>query len=628
MDLTRLDTPLIGLMYPSRLEKIIFERGLETVRDLVMISPSAVLFERNFGVETLRKTDEALRALVGDTWCNLHDRLTFGTPERVETAHPEPALSWRQTLASLPAPVLALPVRVALPLRLSNALRRIGIETLDEAAKLEHVNIKSVGKKTLAEIAVCLERVQAETLTPPTTWHALFSALVARLPARPQWILRRRAGLGRPHSTLEAIGRKVGITRERVRQMELQAIERLDRGSPWLVSATRRLADAVGPALLTIAELRGRDAFFQVSRKDEEAFVYFVNQVVRGPVIAVRTEGAVVVSPFTRAEIRERRERLRKIGRSLPFPLEKGALDVAIAERLGWDVGISGSMARLLGDEWRRSGGSFTGYGERRMDTVLAFLRARTRPVRTSHILRRFGRGKIPEEVVYVDGSRVTLPEHLLGWASWEKRLGDRAVELMHEYAAERHWTAGELVAVLRREMDLPPWCNAYSLGSLLRRRTDVRYLGYNAVTVSAVSACRRPYIVELAERLLIEHKGPMFEADLVAKLRARRGFALNTWNCMRHRRPLVRFADGSMGLSPRDVSGGAKAIALVVCTVEERLRASLRRVRVASMRSLLVRLGPIYAAWDLRMLGCVLRHDERFHFTRGHRVGLAEWRT
>jgi RNA polymerase primary sigma factor len=47
------------------------------------------------------------------------------------------------------------------------------------------------------------------------------------LPERESEVIRRRYGLGGEPETLEAIGRRLGVTRERVRQIERQALEHL-----------------------------------------------------------------------------------------------------------------------------------------------------------------------------------------------------------------------------------------------------------------------------------------------------------------------------------------------------------------------------------------------------------------
>jgi RNA polymerase primary sigma factor len=56
--------------------------------------------------------------------------------------------------------------------------------------------------------------------------------VLARLPQREAHILQLRYGLldGETH-TLEEVGQKIGVTRERVRQLEAQALNRLRHSS-------------------------------------------------------------------------------------------------------------------------------------------------------------------------------------------------------------------------------------------------------------------------------------------------------------------------------------------------------------------------------------------------------------
>ena len=55
--------------------------------------------------------------------------------------------------------------------------------------------------------------------------------MVDKLPDREQLVIKRRYGLDgdRDPKSLETIGREMGLTRERVRQIETQALERLAR---------------------------------------------------------------------------------------------------------------------------------------------------------------------------------------------------------------------------------------------------------------------------------------------------------------------------------------------------------------------------------------------------------------
>ena len=49
-----------------------------------------------------------------------------------------------------------------------------------------------------------------------------------RLPERERLIVERRFGLQGERQTLETVGRELGLTRERVRQLEVQALKQLE----------------------------------------------------------------------------------------------------------------------------------------------------------------------------------------------------------------------------------------------------------------------------------------------------------------------------------------------------------------------------------------------------------------
>ncbi len=62
------------------------------------------------------------------------------------------------------------------------------------------------------------------------------SALLGRLPEREAYVLRLRYGLEGEHiHTLEEVGHKIGVTRERVRQLEAQALNRLRHSSALML---------------------------------------------------------------------------------------------------------------------------------------------------------------------------------------------------------------------------------------------------------------------------------------------------------------------------------------------------------------------------------------------------------
>jgi RNA polymerase primary sigma factor len=95
----------------------------------------------------------------------------------------------------------------------------------------------------VAEDARLVEFIADHTVTNPADMvlheellHYLNSALEA-LDPREQYILRARFGLDDGQmQTLEKIGRELRLTRERVRQIEMRALEKLRKPAhnPWL----------------------------------------------------------------------------------------------------------------------------------------------------------------------------------------------------------------------------------------------------------------------------------------------------------------------------------------------------------------------------------------------------------
>jgi len=74
-----------------------------------------------------------------------------------------------------------------------------------------------------------------DNLTAANARSAELAQAIERLNPRMQHVVIRRFGLdGRPPQTLEEVGHEMGITRERVRQLETRALKELRHGAPGL----------------------------------------------------------------------------------------------------------------------------------------------------------------------------------------------------------------------------------------------------------------------------------------------------------------------------------------------------------------------------------------------------------
>jgi RNA polymerase primary sigma factor len=90
--------------------------------------------------------------------------------------------------------------------------------------------LSNEGDAAFGDIVATDEADVEEEVVVGLSEHLLHSA-VAKLPDREQQVIRLRYGLNGDHDpkSLEMIGRELGLTRERVRQIETKALERLAR---------------------------------------------------------------------------------------------------------------------------------------------------------------------------------------------------------------------------------------------------------------------------------------------------------------------------------------------------------------------------------------------------------------
>jgi RNA polymerase primary sigma factor len=97
------------------------------------------------------------------------------------------------------------------------------------------------GDSTLGTMMVDEEALGPEGLLAHAATVGMVETALGSLCARDREVLQRRFGLAghEPH-TLEEIGARLGVTRERIRQIELRALERLARTAP------AGLVDAIG----------------------------------------------------------------------------------------------------------------------------------------------------------------------------------------------------------------------------------------------------------------------------------------------------------------------------------------------------------------------------------------------
>jgi len=645
-----LATPLVQLPFPTRLMRFIERRGLTTVRDLLLFTPASLTLEPNLGRKSVSDAREILKAHLGVTWEVAREAFVLPpAPSSAALRPPTPAENWASLRSRLPKELLdrALDDVPDLPARIRTFAGRRKLTTTSELVAIDYdelANARGVGRGTLRTTLDVLGRscrapFQTASPAPPapiklrevedpipagSTWRSLLHGALRALGATDRLILTQRAGLAGPIPTLAELGECLGLSRERIRQLESRGLDRVRRAA-WHAPAKERLERAAPSPLIVLQLWRHDDALFAFSDDEVDAFTFFVNEVLDGDHRVLRIEESHVLTTLPRDDIEETLRSARILAPRLRYPLPLGEHLEGLARALDRPADEIVRIAPLLEDEWIVEGELVTGFGTTKRGAILAYVRAAQRPVAKTEIEERFGRVNLADDYVFVDHGLVTVAENIPDWERWRRRIPPAVRSLLERHGPERQWTTHELVPLLAEEADLPAWLNDWTLGSLLRDAPEVRYLGRNVVALPEVGE-ERLHVHALVVETLESANGPLDEEDLLRALTQKRGLGPNTWSLIRMRRPFVFFEDGRVGLLPRDVPGGAEAIHRFADAVFASLDARQAGLQQAELRSLLTTLDEPIASWDTRLARSVLRHDGRFRCAAGGAVGLAEW--
>lgn len=626
---------LDDLGLPVRIVNAANARGLYTLREFLSLPPAAFTTERNIGRKTLSETERAILRTLGSSWQDAWSKLK-GPATRTSLPPPAPGPREGETaparwarLALYPRLASLTVVELPLPTRMKNHAAREHIVSAADLVTRSWASLLQTDQLGCGTMHKSLEVLEAALVTaslpdPLVTsehWRAAMSLCLAELEGDLRPILTRRAGLAGELPTLAQLGEELGVSRERIRQKEERAKERI-RTRLARMPFRDRLAALVRDPLTLVTDLD--DPFFAVDPEDEPAYALFVDVLDSG-IRLTRLDDRLFLTRLGETEARALWAQVEETPLRLTYPLAHTRLDAHFAETMPCTEEQATRFVRLLGSRFLCHGGEVRGYGTRREDGVLAYLRAQPGPVHRSELETHLGRGAWPDDVVLIDRGMLTLRERVPGWQAWVERAGQLVARTMKEQAPDRHWTTYELVPVLAEQAEVPTWFNAWSLGALLKESEHTQYLGRNVVALAGEPEVRT-YLVDAVRSILERAGGPMPEREVHDAILQTRGLTETTWALLRLRAPFVLLGDVQLGIAPRDVPGGATALEAAVRAIASALHEEQIGWDRHEVERFFRDLGAPWSAWGSRLARSVLRLSGMFRLTRAGGVGLAEW--
>jgi Sigma-70, region 4 len=623
---------LDSLQLPARMVNFAAEHKLGTLADIAKLHPAALLLERNLGRGTIAKTREVLEPILGTTWEQAALRTSGAVLPQTLSTQPWDRLA--HTVSS--TFFVRLLTQVSLPARMRTFAELHGLSTVGELIALPFtalIHAPNLGPTTIANthaILIALEET-VDASVSVREWKALLQTAIEKLPSREQLVLMQRSGLRGAPLTLEVLGKQLGVTRERVRQLETSAINTIRRTASWLARielALEPLVPQFAQRLDALALKGSGEPFIDDIEQDADAFRFLVEDLLALKGVHIYTfEETAYFGAATASEFTAKLGLLRRVCDAQVFPIPREGFQ----EKLAHAASLSDHEATLLFDllacDFTERDGNVIALGKSRAREVEVYLRMQAAPVSVDKVCSDLGRMPMPACVVWIDRGLVTLAEFIPGFTAWQARLGPVVCSLLAEHDLERQWTTAEILPLLETVAELPEWLNQYSLGSLLRNAIGLQYLGRNVVALASTETLERSHILDLLESALLEAGGPLEEQALLEVVRRTRGLADLTWTMQRMRAPFLLFASKKVGLFPRDVPGGSEHAAPFCERVFQWLEARERGADSRDFDRFTKDLPEPMCSWDARLTRSLLRHDGKFRQAQGGGgIGLAVW--
>ncbi|MBL8683599.1 MAG: hypothetical protein JNK05_30795 [Myxococcales bacterium] len=632
--LVTLDTPVDELDVSARVRGLFVRKKIETLRDALALDPDTLADEKNFGRRSLAELRALLETVTGEPWESARenpDVRSLTTPRTTPTR-------WNAVRPWLSTTLAARTIESVrdIPARMRSFAAQRNTTTLSELFSIpmsELVAEANLGRKSITDTITAVTALQHEAATAPRSledfdsFAALLRSAFAPLRQIERIIIAGRAGFGEEPSTLEQLGEMLGVSRERVRQLESRALRELARDPWWIEALDARLQSATSGGIAALSSVIERDPWLASAWREGHAFDFMCDRLLGARFHRVTIEDEEYLAAASQTAIDERWSSITTTLAALEYPCESTAID-AVVQRATSDLGESvrelfrARVEAQLDDH----DGQIAGFGADRRREILQWLGARDAPVTVATLAEQFGRGRWPDELVFIERGVVWVRERLDGFDSYVRPVSEVCVAHMRAHGPERQWSCAELAPVVQASnTPLPPWFGQWPLAALLRRGERMRYLGRGVVALPDVVGDRL-YIHELLVSTLREADGPLALDVLAQRARAKRAIAPLHLAVTLRKMPFVRVAQGTVGLWDRDVAGDDTHVTRANDLVFQWLSAS--GVGLAAARALdrLALVDPFYNQWNTDILRSAWLRDDRLQTNVAATVGLSEW--
>ena len=507
----------------------------------------------------------------------------------------------------------------------------------------------SFGRKSLHHLADVLysalldgpnDRFTAELTSPTAPLLEAVRRSLDTCKPRERDIMMRRMGLGCPRENLREIGPSHGLSHERIRQIEVDVVNRLVRQEVWddVLAAKLHVLLAEREFPLPLIGAEALDPWFSGVAAERDAVRYLISNMCSAGVSLVEIDGVEYFSFLTQEIWQETIIAARQL---LSSGVEKrwseqdcqhyvkllAPSNAREFSAILWE--ISAKWCHFADDDNRRT---LISYGRGVEQVVEAILLESDKPLHYSKIAylaaKRSGRDiderrvhHAASEVGYLFGSGIygMLKHVSVSRDEWEA-FADEATEIIEDAALDRQWHASELIELLaERGVKLPDSFDKYQMDIALKPAGPLRSLGRMVWTNAEASHESARVDIRQAVIAILQSAGePLTSVDLRQRLVAVRG--INQGMEFQVRDPLIKLNSQLWALNDRDLSIKRPDQPAFLDSVVNQLRSRMQPAHISECDEF---VGDIMPA---RALFCLAATDPRLRVTQDRYLTLSEW--
>ncbi len=604
---------------------------VNTLRDLASRHPLELLNDAALDRKSVALVRTVLEARLGRRWEEAQRQLSVGALDG--------SLRWDDLKHALPEVILAHSLgEVALPTRMRTYAAREGLNTVGELVQLRQAVLaaeSNLGRTSISKSARVLVDYSETAEQRLRKWEpGLLPALkemFSELDTVPRMILSRRAGLGNAPETLEEIGTTLGVSRERIRQIEKKTWDEFGRSSTWC-QFVRDKCEAIAPDGAAPLDELEKHPWWTALSDEPDALDYFCDRLLGGAWRVVQVGDERYLAATSQKELDKARTAAFRAAKALALPLPLVQVKEAVA---GPSTSLGLALRRLIWDEVEEQlavdgegeAQRAVAFGSSKSSQVLAFLERQPEPVPVGDLLDAVGRCVLPEEVFHFARGIVGLEKHFPQFQQWRQKVLPVAIQLIEENGPERQWSCVDLLPGVREELPLPDWFGHWHLATILRRGEGIEYLGRLRVALPGVIEDSTRIHVHEAARGILEAAGePISWERLASQLRSKLDVSDIALVGLLNRPPFLKVKKRTFGLFSRDLPGGVEAMAEALDELEAVLERRQRGLSAKFVHKEIAKLSSVHSQWTVEMALAVVRSDSRFRLTISGNVGLATW--